>query len=154
MAPELLSSPSMLTRTLLRALLVPLVVASSSVALEASSAEEKIRLGEISVPDPQTLAGVDRASLRRAAEGEIAAVDTARMKKRVIVSVAVSGASDRPSVNVSVDAALRDAKSGTILAVVQGRARAEGGACPELRQQVMRAAVKSALSQIPLAVAQ
>lgn len=154
MASELLSSPSMLARTPLRVLLVPLVLALSSVAGEASSAEEKIALGEISVPDPQTPAGVDRASLRRAAEGEIAAVDTARMKKRVVVSIAVSATSDRPAVAVSVDAALRDAKSGTILAVVQGRARAEGGACPELRQLVLRAAVKSAMSQIPIAVAQ
>lgn len=137
-------------------LLGPLVLAGAFAARDASSAQDEISLGEVSVPEAGTPPGVDRATLKTAAEGEIRSIDTKtlRGKKRVVVSVAVSQTVDRPAVAVSVNAMLRDKRSGNMLAIIQGRARAEGGANAELRKAVLRAAVKSAVSQIPQALAQ
>jgi hypothetical protein len=134
--------------------LAPFVVAGALVASDASSAEEKIALGEVSVPETNAPPGVDPATLRSAAEGELRSIDPAKLhnKKRVVVSVSVAETRDRPAVAVSVNAMLRDGKSGTMLAIIEGRARAEGGASPELRKAVLRAAVKSAVSQIPAAL--
>ena len=40
-----------------------------------------------------------------------------------------------------------------MLAVIEGRARSEGDASPEVRTRVLRAAVHNAVSQIPEALA-
>lgn len=137
-------------------LLGPLVLAGAFAASDASSAQDDISLGEVSVPETGAAPGVDRATLKTAAEGEIRSIDTKtlRGKKRVVVSLAVSQTADRPAVAVSVNAMLREKRSGNMLAIIQGRARAEGGANAELRKAVLRAAVKSAVSQIPQALAQ
>ena len=49
----------------------------------------------------------------------------------------------------TVNALVGDAKTGSMLALIEGRARAEGSANPELRKQVLRAALHSAVSKIP-----
>ncbi len=53
----------------------------------------------------------------------------------------------------TINAMLHDAKTGTMIAVLEGRAKSEGYANDELRARVLRAALKSALSQIPAALA-
>jgi hypothetical protein len=116
---------------------------------DASAADERIAIGELSVPAAP--AGVDRASLRTAAEGEIRALDASRVKRRVVVSLSVTGASDAP-VAVAVNALVRDRRTGNMIAIVEGRALADGGGTVELRRAVLRAAVRTALSQIPAAV--
>ena len=133
-------------------LLAPFVLAAAMFAGDAGAGETSIALDEVAVPPASS--GVDRASLKTAAEGELRNVDASRLKKRrsVLVSVAVIGSQQSPFA-CTVNALLRDAKTGTMLAIIEGRARAEGDANPELRKQVLRTAVRSALSQIPDALA-
>lgn len=133
-------------------LLAPLLLASAMSAGDAGAGETSIVLGEVAIPPVSS--GVDRAALKSAAEGELRGVDASRLRKRrhVVVSVAISGSSQSPF-GCTVNALLRDAKTGTMLAIIEGRARAEGDANSELRQRVLRAAVHSALGQIPAALA-
>lgn len=137
----------------LPSLLAPLLLAAT-VALaagDANAADAALALGEVAAPPPSS--GVDRATLKSAAEGELEKVDASRVKKKraVLVSVAITSATDAP-VGCTVNAMLRDAKSGTMIAIVQGHARAEGNVSPDLRKAVLRAAMRSAVSQIPQAL--
>jgi hypothetical protein len=139
---------------LVAALAALAALAASSWQGPASAADEKLALGEVSVPTP--LPGADRAALASAAEGEIHKVDASHVKRRVIVSVAIVETSDAPSVALAVDACLRDQKSGTMLAILKGRAALDSGPAPvspSVRAAVLRAAVRSALQQIPTALA-
>jgi hypothetical protein len=91
--------------------------------------------------------------LKSTAEGEIKTLDQTKMKgsKHYIIALAVVRSSDGP-VSCEVTAMLREAKSGAMLAVIQGRARSEGGADAQLRTAVLRAAVRTAVRQIPEAI--
>ncbi len=134
-------------------LLAPMLLATSIASGgDATASDPSIALGEVAVPPVSS--GVDRATLKAAAEGELGGVDTSRLRKRrsVVVSVAIIGSVPSPFA-CTVNALLRDAKTGTMLAIIEGRARAEGDANPELRRQVLRAAVRSAVRQIPAALA-
>ena len=106
---------------------------------------------------PPASSGVDRAALKTAAEGELRGVDAsklrARKKRDVVVSVAVVGSTPSPFA-CTVNALLYDAKTGTMLAIIQGHAHSEGAANDEVRKRVLRAAVRSAVSQIPDALRQ
>jgi hypothetical protein len=115
----------------------------------ASAADERIAIGEVSVP--QAPPGVDRATLKSAAEGEVKALDASNVKRRVVVSLAVASASDAP-VEVSINAVIRDSRTGAMIAIVEGRARSDGGGNVELRRAVLRAAVHTAVQQIPKAL--
>jgi len=141
---------------LLHVALVGLVSLVSLVSAgDASAADTSIALGEVAVPPEGS--GVDSAALRSAAQGELGIVDQAKLqklrkKRAVLVSVAVIGAEKSPYA-CTINAMLRDAKTGAMLAIIEGRARAEGDATTELRKQVLRAAMHSALMQIPEALA-
>jgi hypothetical protein len=135
--------------------LAPLFLAAALSAGDASATETSIALGEVSIPPASS--GVDHATLRTAAEGELRGVDAKKLrvlrkKRSVLVSMAIIGSTPSPFA-CSVNAVLRDAKTGTMLAVIEGRARSEGDASPEVRTRVLRAAVHSAMSQIPDALA-
>lgn len=135
--------------------LAPMLLAAAVFAGDARAADTSIALGEVAVPPASS--GVDRASLKTAAEGELSGVDASKLrllrkKRAVLVSVAVIGSQQSPFA-CTVNAMLRDAKTGTMLAIIEGRAKSEGDANPELRKQVMRAAVRSAVRQIPDALA-
>jgi hypothetical protein len=129
-----------------------LVVAAALVSGEAGASDAAIALGEVAVPPPSS--GVDRATLKTAAEGELQVVDTTHFKKArsLVVSVAVVGAEPSPFA-CTVNALVRDAKTGSMLAVTEGRARAAGDANAELRKLVLRAAMHSAMVQISDALA-
>ena len=133
------------------AFLAPLLLATAISAGDASAGDTSIALGEVAVPPVSS--GVDQASLKTAAEGELLVMDASRLRKRrnIVVSVAIIGSSQSPF-GCTVNALLRDAKTGTMLAIIEGRARAEGAASSALRQQVLRAAVRSAVRQIPAAL--
>ena len=135
------------------AVLAPLLFATAlTFASDARAGDTSIALGEVAVPPASS--GVDRAALKAAAEGELRGVDTSRLRKHrdVVVSVAIIGSAPSPYA-CTVNALLRDAKTGTMLAIIEGRARAAGDANPELRNQVIRAALRSAVRQIPEALA-
>ncbi|MBX3188825.1 MAG: hypothetical protein KF819_17535 [Labilithrix sp.] len=118
---------------------------------DAGAAETSLALGSVEAPPSS---GVDRATLRTTAEGELLGVDASRLKSRrkIIVSVALIGTSDAP-VACTVNATLHDGKSGTLLAIIEGRARSESNsASAELRKAVLRVAVRNAVRQIPEAL--
>jgi hypothetical protein len=117
----------------------------------SSAADERIAIGEVAVAAAASPPGVDRATLKSAAEGEIRTLDASHVKHKVVVSLSVIGASDAP-VAVSVNALVRDGRTGAMIAIIEGRARAEGGGNVELRRAVLRAAVRTAVRQIPSAV--
>ncbi len=98
---------------------------------------------------------MDHAALKSAAEGELRIVDVSKLRKHrnVLVSVAIIGSAQAPFAAFTVNALLRDAKTGTMLAILEGRARAEGNANPDTRKQVLRAALHGAVRQIPDALA-
>lgn len=135
-------------------LIAPLLLALALSAGDASAADTSIALGEVAVPPASS--GVDRAALKTAAEGELRGVDAsklrARKKRDVVVSVAVVGSTPSPFA-CTINALLYDAKTGTMLAIIQGHAHSEGAANDEVRKRVLRAAVHSAVSQIPDALA-
>jgi hypothetical protein len=136
-------------------LIAPLLLALALSAGDASAADTSIALGEVAVQPASS--GVDRAALKTAAEGELRDVDAsklrARKKKRdVVVSVAVVGSTPSPFA-CTINALLYDAKTGTMLAIIQGHAHSEGAANDDVRKRVLRAAVHSAVSQIPAALA-
>jgi hypothetical protein len=134
------------------ALLAPLLFAAVMVSGEARASDTSIALAEVAVPPVSS--GVDHASFRSAAEGELRIIDVSRLRKRrdVLVSVAIIGAAQSPSA-FTVNALLRDAKTGTMLAILEGRARSEGASSADVRKQVLRAALHSAVRQIPDALA-
>jgi len=134
-------------------ILSPLLFAAALSAGDASAADAQLTIGEVAVPPPSS--GVDRAQLKRAAEGELEGVDKSRIrnkKRAVLVSIAVVTSSQSPF-GCTVNALLRDAKTGTMLAIIEGNAKAEGDANAELRSRVLHAALRSAVSQIPAALA-
>ncbi|MBS2019724.1 MAG: hypothetical protein JST00_43075 [Deltaproteobacteria bacterium] len=119
-------------------------------AIAAHAAELPFALGEVAAPPEAT--GIDHATLRTTAQNELSAVDTTRVKatkrRPVVVSVAITSATDA-SKACTVNALVRDAKSGVMIAVLQGRASAEGAGSPDVRKAVLRAAMRSAVTQIP-----
>src|SRR5205085_7383708 len=109
-----------------------------ALAIGASDAraapDSEIALSEVAPPPPSS--GVDQASLESAAKGELRRIDGSRAKgKKVLVSVALLARDDAP-VAFTVNATLRDAKSGSMIAIVEGRARAEGSVTADLKKQV------------------
>lgn len=117
----------------------------------AAIPEEPIALGEIAPPPPSS--GLDLQLVRTAAEGELRRIDTSHVKQKgIVVSLAVTKTTDRP-VGCAVSAMIRDRKSGSMIAIVQGEAHAEGDRTADLKKEVGSAAVRSAVRQVPLALA-
>ncbi len=119
------------------------------VTTDASAADAAIALGELSVTSPTP--GVDTVTLKDAAELELKNLTTLRTKKTYVVSFSVIRTTDSP-VACQVNAMLRERRTGSMFAIIQGNARAEGNVSAALRTAVLRAAVRTAVSQIPEAV--
>lgn len=122
-----------------------------TVAVSAHAAELSFALGEVAAPPEAS--GIDQATLKTTAQRELDTVDASRVKARkrrpVVVSVAITSATDA-SKTCTVNAMLRDAKSGTMIAILQGRATSQDSkATPDLRKAVLSAAMRSAVTQIP-----
>jgi hypothetical protein len=133
-------------------LAAPLLLAALLLSGEAGAGDTSLTLGAVAAPPASS--GVDRATLRSAAEGELLDVDASRLRKHrtIVVSVAVTSASQSPF-GCTVNAVLHDARTGTMVAIVQGNARTEGSASDAMKRQIVRAAVRSAVRQIPDALA-
>src|SRR5438045_3202906 len=100
-----------------------LTMAVALVGLPAHAAELAFALGEVAAPPEAS--GIDRATLKSTAERELETVDASRVKAKkrrpVVVSVAITSATDA-SKACTVNAMLRDARSGVMIAILQGRA--------------------------------
>src|SRR5687768_5103255 len=108
---------------------------------DAQAADASIALGEVS---GGKLPGTDAGVVKSAAEGELQRIDPQKLPRArtFVVSVAVSATTEAP-VGCTINATVRDGRTGTMLAILEGRALAEGRADGETRAAVTRAAVKS-----------
>src|SRR5436190_17744461 len=110
-------------------------------ATDARAGGGTIALGEVATPPVGS--GVDRALLQTTAEGAIRQIDASKLPpRRVLVSIAVTRATETPAV-CTINAMLRDERTGNMLAIIEGEARSEGTSA-DSRQQVARAAVRRA----------
>jgi hypothetical protein len=130
------------------ALACGLAFAGATLAVTAQAGERRVIIGEVS--SKVVRSGVDYESvLRAASEEELRTLDLSRVPrgKKVIVSVALVRLDTLAEVRATdascvVSASLRDAKAGTVFAILEGRARAKSG---DERGSVESAAVHGAL---------
>lgn len=99
--------------------------------------------------------------LRLRVEAEIGAIDWSKegLRRRYTLSASVvrletSSADGALQVSCTVSAAVRDAERGTLLAIVQGKARVEGSssAGPGAEQGALAGAVRGAIGAVPDAI--
>ena len=122
----------------------------------AEAGEKRVTIGEVSSNVVRT--GVDYESIVRAAsEEELRALDLSRVPrgKRVIVSVALvrlDTLAEPPATDTTceVSATLREAKGGTVFAILEGKARAKSGGAPgAVESTAVHGALRGALARIP-----
>lgn len=115
----------------------------------ASAAEPTIAVGEISPPTE-----LDAADVRASAEREILTLDAEQLKGKgkLVVALALVRSTVNNAVRFTVNAMVRDAKTGNMLAIIEGGAHAEGALSTSLARQVADAAVRNAISRIPTAL--
>jgi hypothetical protein len=128
----------------------------TSVALvtvgNASAADASGSVVEISPPPPGV--GADATMLRTAAEAELRDGVQATLRRdhrRVVISLAVRPATVPPAA-CSVNATVRDARTGAMLAIIETNTRAEGPVSAEQRKQLAYAAVRRAVRSVPRAL--
>lgn len=131
--------------------LLALVGAGANVGA-APPAETKIAIGEVTTAPA---AGVDPAIMRNSAEDEIRQIDPAELPthRKAVVSLALAPMAPVVPVVCTINATLRDAKTGTMIAIIEAGATAEGPGSIELRKRVVDAAVRNAVRRIPSALA-
>jgi len=113
--------------------LASLAAAAVVMAVPATAGERRVVVGEVSSQVARP--GIDyEALLRSASEEEIRALDLTRVPagKKVVVSVSLVRLDTLADVRATdasceVNATLRDARRGTIFAILEGRARARSG---------------------------
>jgi hypothetical protein len=140
---------SLLTLSTLTTLFAATTITGEAAATDAAP----IALGEISQPAPS--AGLDADVLRATAKDEIQLIDASKLpSRRVVVSLALirSASNSEDLVVCTVNAMLRDARTGAMIAFIEAGAHAEGPVSHELRKQVANAAVRSAVRRIPHAL--
>lgn len=136
-------------RALLTAATLAVAVLSGDVA---QAAEAPISVGEITPPPPGL--GVDASVLRASAVEELRHIDASRVPRRrkIVVALSVTKAVADRRVACTVNAMLRDARTGAMIAIIEAGASADGPGSVEVRKQVASAAVRSAVRRIPRAL--
>lgn len=125
------------------------LAATMSAASGASATDAPISVGEVSPPPAGS--GIDAAVLREAATAEIKKIDVSRLanRRKIVLSLALTRAVVEETISCTVNAMLRDAQSGVVIAIIEAGAHADGPASAELKKQVAHAAVRSAVRRIP-----
>jgi hypothetical protein len=132
------------------------LAAAAALALPAQAGERRIVIGEVSSRVVRSGVNYERV-LRAASEEELKTLDLSLVphEKRVIVSVALVkletlGEPQAIDSSCEISATLRDAKGGTLFAILQGRARTKGGGPPgTVESAVVHGALHGALARIP-----
>jgi hypothetical protein len=126
------------------------------VTSSAQAGDKRVTIGEVSSRVVRT--GVDYETILRAAsEEELRALDLSRVPraKRVIVSVALVRLDTRAEprstdATCEVSATLREAKGGTVFAILEGTARARSDGAPDtVESTAVHGALRGALARIP-----
>lgn len=137
-----------------RSLSLLAVAATTFVTVSASAADpvQPIAVGEVT--EAAGGVGIDSAAIRSTADDEIAQIDTSKLpaKKRYLVSLSVARSSIGDGVACTVNAMLRDAKTGAMIAIIEAGAQAAGTTSDEVIRRVAHAAVRSAMRRIPTAL--
>jgi hypothetical protein len=135
-----------------RALVAAAVVMTAVFSSRDSSAKDaSIAIGEVVAPSSGF--AVDILDLRNAALAEIGEMSPTKLPWRpVVVSLALTRAIADGPVVVNVNATVRDAKTGMMLAIIEAGSHAEGTGSAALRKQVASAAVRNAVRRIPTAL--
>jgi hypothetical protein len=118
----------------------------------AGATDAPIAVGEVAPPPAGS--GIDASVLREAATAEIKQMDVSALspRRKLVVSLALTRAVAEGMISCTVNATVRDARTGTMIAIIEAGAHAEGPASPELRNQVANAAGRSAVRRIPRAL--
>lgn len=129
--------------------------AAAVLSLVASSASATEPPAPIAVGEIAESAGIDSAAVRTTAEGEIAQIDPSKLplKRRFVVSLSLARSAIGDAVACTVNAMLRDAKTGAMIAIIEAGAQAQGTTSDEVAKRVAHAAVRSAMRRIPTALA-
>ena len=130
-----------------------IVLAATVFAAPASAGEVRVVIGEVS----SQVARTGLSFLRAASEQELSSLDLSKVPrgKHVIVSIALvrldTLAEPRTTdATCEVSATLRDAKGGTVFAILEGKARVKGGGAPgAVESSVVHGALHGALGRIP-----
>jgi hypothetical protein len=120
---------------------------------DAAAAEAPISVGEVTAPPPGS--GVDAIGLRAEATDEIRHIDASQIpnRRKIVVSLSLTKSAFAEKTTVcTVNAMLRDAETGVMIAIIEAGAQAEGPASVEVKKQVANAAVRSAVRRIPRAL--
>jgi hypothetical protein len=147
------------TSAISRRRIAAIAIAIATFAAPAMARESRVVIGEVS--SNVTRAGQDYESLlRSASEEELSALDLSLipLKRRVIVSVALVrldtlAAPRTTDATCEISATLRDARGGSVFAILQGKARAMSGGAPgEVESTAVHGALHGALARIPEAL--
>jgi hypothetical protein len=116
---------------------------------DADAGEAAISVGEVTPPPAGS--GIDAIVLRATATDEIRRIDASRLpsRRKILVSLALTNTVATTSIGCTINAMLRDAETGAMIAIIEAGAHAEGPASPELKKQIAHAAVRSAVRRIP-----
>lgn len=122
----------------------------TSAYVEAAGAS--IAVGEITPPPASS--GIDASALRDVAAAEIGRIDPSRLpvRRKVVVSLALTRVAAGKTLSCTVNMVVRDADTGVMIAIIEAGAQAEGQASAELRKRVAHAAVRRAVRRIPRAL--
>jgi hypothetical protein len=140
----------------LRTLSAALVVMAGATTAESIVAREKpVVIGEVS--SQVATRGVDYKSLLRAtSEEELRGLDWSRVPrgKRVVASIALvrMDTFEEPKTKDStceISATLRDARGGSVFAILEGKARAKTDGAGTSEMDALRGALHGALARIP-----
>jgi hypothetical protein len=112
-----------------------------------ADAKEQRTVVEMAAPPPDF--NTNATELRTAAEAELNKDRSLqRSKRHVVVSVSLKQTATAPMA-CSVNATVRDARTGAMLAIIETASRAVGSLSPELRQEMAVNAVRSAVRKVP-----
>lgn len=130
--------------------MVPVMCAIAVGSSSAEAGEAPITVGEITPPPPN--AGLDSAAIRDTAEGEVRSLDASRIpsRRKVVVALTLVRAGTDDAVAAwTVNAMVRDARTGNMIGIIEAGARSEGPASSEVKRQVAHAAVRRAIRRVP-----
>lgn len=118
-------------------------------AARAADAAPPIAVGEVA-----ETTGVDATAIRETAEGELREIDPSTLpaKHRYVVSLSVARSSIGDAIACKVNAMLRDAKTGNMIAIIEAGAQASGSVSEDALRRVASAAVRTAMRRIPTAL--
>lgn len=126
-----------------------LAVMVASVALAfAGQSEAATTTTTIEIAPPPAAYATDSSALHAIAAAELGSLDSAIAKRRVVLSLAVAKpATDEPT-DCAVDATLRDAKTGAVIAVIDTTTRMSGPLSRVERRALAHTAVRNAARRV------